>query len=258
MADKLSTKGEVEIKQRLERRRKKPLTPVQWDFIKDQGVLDNYKASPLEEEWERWEEFVRGADATVAKLQTFYERRREEEDEAYSRPDNTASRAREELARPIVETRGSKRTEARTEALAAYNRADDTVPQWVYVLQVELWVPAEEMKAEYLELQEVLTEEKARKANPRTLEVARFVWDQQGSVGKQKLSYPELMRRWNESRPDDEKFRRPRSFRNVYIRGKEATLPRYGVSDELLQAEVRDGYGRHLFDSWASDVRATL
>jgi len=279
--NKLSTREELEIKQKFEGWRKEPLTPAQWDFIKDQGVWVDYETSPLEEEQARWEEFVRGAEEAVAKLQTFYERRREEEDEAYSRPDSSASRNRDELTRLVVETRGSERTLARTEALLAYNRlqagtdavpnrpamydtlfprggTDGTVAQWVYVLQVELWVPAEEVKAEYLELQQILTDEKARKADPRTLEVARFVWEQQRNAGEKKLSYSDLMERWNESRPDDQKFSRPRSFRTAFIRGKQATLPRYERSASLLEEGVKQGYSKHLFDSWASDVHATF
>jgi hypothetical protein len=211
-----------------------------------------------------------------------YERRREEEDEAYTRPDSSLSRDRVESPGPVLETRGSERTVARTEALLVYNRlraGSDAVPdrpamyatlfprggtdgthaQWVYVLQVELWVPAEEVKSEYLQLQQTLTEEKARKADPRTLEVARFVWEQQRRAGDQKLSYPDLMKRWNESRrDDDQKFNHWRSFRNAFSRGEEATLPRYESSADLLREGVQEGYGKQLFDSWASDVRATF
>jgi len=279
--DKLTTSKESEIKADLERELKYPLTSTQWDFIKAQGVLEIYDTSPLEKEGERWAEFVRGAEAALKQLQMFYERRREEEDEGYSRPDISLSRDREQPTGPLVEPRGSERTVARTEALLAYNRlqagtdavpnrpamyatlfprggTDHTVAQWVYVLQVELWVPAEEVKAEYLELQQTLTEEKARKADPRSLEVARFVWEQRRRAGEEKLSYPDLTKGWNESRPDDQKYSNWRSFRTAFTRGKEATLPRYKGSIDLLHEEVNKGYGKDLFGSWASDVRATF
>ena len=107
-------------------------------------------------------------------------------------------------------------------------------------------------------MQQTLTEEKARKADPRSLEVARFVWEQRRRAGEEKLSYPDLTKGWNESRPDDQKYSNWRSFRTAFTRGKEATLPRYKGSIDLLHEEVNKGYGKDLFGSWASDVRATF
>lgn len=278
--DKLSTSEELEIKTKLEKALKGRLTPTQWDFLKDQGMLEVYVTSPLSEEQEQWEEFKRGAKAALEQLQTWYEGLRKEEDEAYSRPDSSLLQDQEQPLGLIRETRGSERTAARTEALGAYNRlhaqngakpnrpamyaalfprggTDGTIAQWVYVLLVELWVPAEEVKADYLDLQQTLTEERARKADPRTLEVARFVWEEQKRAGGKNLSYPDLMNRWNKSRPDS-KFNSWRSFRTAFIRGKEATLPRYEGSADLLHKEAKEGYGKHLFDDWASGVRATF
>ena len=278
---KLSTSEETDIRERLEGALKTSVSPTQWDYLKTQGVLENYVGSPMDDERERWEEFARDADAELQRLRDWYERLREEEDEGYSRPESSSLRDREQYSGLVGETRGSERTAARMEALRAYDRLqsgtdavtkrlamydtllprgglDGTVAQWVYALQVELWVPAEDVKETYLDLQRALTEERARKADPRTIEVARFVWEQKYNHEGEDLSYLDLMKRWNESRSDDGRFNNWRTFRNTYIRGKEATLPRYEGSADLLQQEARKGYGKHLFETWASDVSGTF
>jgi hypothetical protein len=276
---KLSTFEELELRERLGKSLDRNVSDTQWDFVKAQGVVENYVISPLAEEREKWEEFTRDVNEELERLQRWYEGLRKEEDEDYQGSDSPLLQDQERSSGHVRKARGSERTAARTEALRAYDRLqagtdtvpdrpamyaalfpwgglDSTVAQWVYALQVELWVPVEEVKADYLAVQQALTEESTRKASPRTLEVARFVWEQRRRVGGKDLSYLDLMERWNKSRSDGGKFSDWRAFYTAFVRGKEAALPRYERSAGLLQQGVREGYGKDLFGTWASEVRA--
>ncbi|MDQ3360978.1 MAG: hypothetical protein M3534_04800 [Actinomycetota bacterium] len=133
---------------------------------------------------------------------------------------------------------------------------DRTFTDGTSITRDTVFVPVEEVKADYLAVQQALTEESTRKASPRTLEVARFVWEQRRRVGGKDLSYLDLMERWNKSRSDGGKFSDWRAFYTAFVRGKEAALPRYERSAGLLQQGVREGYGKDLFGTWASEVRA--
>jgi hypothetical protein len=186
---------------------------------------------------------------------------------------------REDLATPL-----GSRTRARAETLrmrdeihserpVPYNRTplsravlprggtDGTAAQWVALIAIELWTPAEELKASYQSLQESLTEEKRPpKTEERAYEVARFVM----SVRRHRPRYPwrSLLEHWNLGREKEEdRFTgkaAEQTFRKVYDRGMRAALPRYEKSEKHLRAFLERGPITDLFDGWAKGIRKTF
>jgi hypothetical protein len=171
---------------------------------------------------------------------------------------------------------GDDRTFARYQALASLNQlrtggrssgrptihgtllsrggADGTLGQWVYIVAVELWVPAEEVMRNYQSMQRtMLADPKPQKTSTRAFEVAAFVW-QNELVHGTRPSWPVLCERWN-NWPLTVPFNSWRSFRTSFIRGAEATPPRYVATNEQIADLVRSHSHQEAFDVWASKVR---
>ena len=78
---------------------------------------------------------------------------------------------------------------------------DGTLPQWVIELEIEAWVPADDVRSIYQHAQRVyaqsglLVEQGPPKTQPRTYNVARFVWEEELRCGK-RASWPVLLERW--------------------------------------------------------------
>jgi hypothetical protein len=116
---------------------------------------------------------------------------------------------------------------------------DETLPQWVIELKIEAWVPADDVRSIYQHVQrDLLAEKGCPKTQPRTYKVAQFVWEQRLRHGK-RLTFPTLLERWRERYPDDEGFEDSRAFRRCFIRGAEATPPRYVHSNDYIANEAR-------------------
>ena len=132
--------------------------------------------------------------------------------------------------------------------------ADGTLGQWVYIVAVELWASAEEVMRSYRNIQRtLLADPKQQKTSTRAFEVAAFVW-QNELVDGTRPSWPVLCERWN-NRPLTVPFENWRSFRRSFIRGAEATPPRYGATNEQIADLVRSRSQQGAFDEWASKVR---
>ena len=117
---------------------------------------------------------------------------------------------------------------------------DNRLPRWVIELEVEAWVPADDVRNIYQHVQrDVLTEEACPKTQPRTFRVAQFVWEEKLRSGTS-LRWPDLLERWNELNPDDQGFADWRAFRTCFKRGEKATRPQYKDSyDDIASAARR-------------------
>jgi hypothetical protein len=135
---------------------------------------------------------------------------------------------------------------------------DGTVPQWVYIIAAELWMPAEEVARAFRSMQRTLMVETDQpRTQSRAFEVARFVCAMEAAYGK-RPSWPQMCKRWNEY-PLTRPFEDWRDFRTYFVRGAKATLPRYKATDEEITEQVRSATARGeavAFDSWVSQVRA--
>jgi hypothetical protein len=127
---------------------------------------------------------------------------------------------------------------------------DGTLPQWVIVMGVEAWVPADDVKETYEKLRQTfLAEQSQPKTQARTFQVAAFVWDQKQAHGT-RPPWPVLCERWN-NWPLTEPFEDWRAFRMCFLRGKKATRPRYVASEEQLTELVRTRHHEGNLERWA-------
>jgi hypothetical protein len=99
------------------------------------------------------------------------------------------------------------------------------LPHHAITLTITPWVSAKSVELLYRHLQRQHFAEKGRKKKPRTLEVARFCWEQYRLEGE-RPPWRVLCQRWNEAYPD-ERFDDWHNFREYAVRGESATLPRY-------------------------------
>jgi hypothetical protein len=119
---------------------------------------------------------------------------------------------------------------------------------------VEVWVPAEEVKESYRSMQRnLLAEQTPPKTQPRTFEVAAFVWHQDRVHGR-RLPWPQLWERWN-NWPLTKPFDSWRDFQKTFTRGEKATPPRYHASYEQMTKLVEAGAHEGSFDLWVSSFR---
>ena len=282
-----------EIKTRLERALHTTITPAEWIHLwihfEELELVHDYSRGSLS-----WQDFRDLADRELSRIRTFFEnKRREEAGELEETPrDNGADRQPEPA--PVVL---DEPTSARSLALGALNRlrsggsappratiastvlpcggVDGTVPQWVWVMAAELWVPAEEIAKAFRAAQRTRMVEidKRRTHQPRTqaraFHVARFVWEMEAAFGE-RPSWPELCKSWNDRRksweddrrnddPMARRFENWRDFRTYFLRGEKATRPRYKATDEEITEQVREASKRSgpvAFDSWIRDVLA--
>ena len=135
---------------------------------------------------------------------------------------------------------------------------DGTVPQWVYVIAAELWMPAEEVARAFRTRQRsLMVEADQPRTKSRAFEVARFVWEAEAAYGE-RPPWPELCKLWNDY-PMTTPFDSWRGFRTTFKRGEKAALPRYKATDEQITEQVREASNRGravAFDLWASQVLA--
>jgi hypothetical protein len=110
---------------------------------------------------------------------------------------------------------------------AAGGRKDGTLHRWVVSLDVEVWVSAEEVARVYRNLQQQFISEQGGRTEEGTYEVARFVWRELRKNHGSRLTWPVLLERWKQEHPDDHRFKTYNNFRQFYMRGERATVPRY-------------------------------
>jgi hypothetical protein len=135
---------------------------------------------------------------------------------------------------------------------------DGTIPQWVYVIAAELWVPAEEVAESFRAMQRTLMADPNQpRTQARAFNVARFVWEVEAAYGK-RPSWPELCKIWNDF-PMTSPFEDWRDFRTYFKRAERAALPRYKATPEEITEQVRVASNRGkavAFDLWVSQVLA--
>ena len=131
---------------------------------------------------------------------------------------------------------------------------DGTLAQWVYIVAVELCVPAEEVMRNYRNMQRtMLSDPNPPKTQTRAFEVAQFVWEDELLYGE-RPPWKTMWKRWN-NWPLTEPFKNWRDFYRYFYRGTEATPPRYVATNGQVTDLVRSRSHQGVFDIWASKVR---
>jgi hypothetical protein len=260
----------TEIKAGLERALHTRIGLAEWRELQRQEVVAMLEEASLDTAEENWREFVSTARDRLQSLRKFKEEDALEQRGELKPVSELGAKAEETASLPYVPAHLSDRTSARGEALSALTRlhmgddavqevmesgrarisstifprggVDGTLPQWVIVMGVEAWVPADDVKETYSRLRQTfLAEQTQPKTQARTFQVAAFVWDQEQAHGK-RPPWPVLCERWN-NWPLTEPFEDWRAFRMCFLRGEQATPPRYVASNEQLTELVRS---RHL------------
>ncbi len=231
------------------------ISEAEWRQIRRLGLVDDPAMS--------WQEFRDIASEHLKGLRNFFEEEnRERAGEMLSKVVVNEVREQPDDSPHVHVNHGvlSPRTAARARALnaldqlhlgpKAWGRAsrtitsrveptggeDKTQPRWVIRLQIEAWVPAEEVKQIYQDRQrELVADQVSPKVQPQTYEVVRFVWGQMLVHGK-RPSWPKLCDWWNQRNPKEVHFKNWRALRTCFLRGEKATTPRYVDSaDDIIR-----------------------
>jgi hypothetical protein len=224
-----------------------------------------------------WPEFRRGVEDNLSALRRFRDDDRREEAGDLDEPPRETGVDHQPENMPVDL---DDRTFARSSALGALNHLrsggsaapraaihgtllprggiDGTIPQWVYIVAAELWVPAEEVARSFRAMQRTLMADPNQpRTQARAFNVARFVWEVEAAHGE-RPSWPELCKLWNDF-PMTTPFEDWRDFHKNFVRGEKATLPRYKATDEEITEQVREATIRGeavALDRWVSQVRA--
>ena len=83
------------------------------------------------------------------------------------------------------------------------------------------WLPPEEVLRAYALMRRRMFEGRIRVPDPKTLEAARFVWEQERLNGYERPGWAELFERWNAKYPGAV-FKSYNNFRTVCMRGIKA------------------------------------
>jgi hypothetical protein len=272
---------EAQIKTRLERALHREITWAEWRNLQKRGLVDEYVRNPLKyTDEENWREFRDSASRELDFSRSY-------------REDDIREQAGEleidfeggwEQASPVSNSPVtlSDRTSARSSALSALDRLragdirtrrarihstiyprggiDGTIPQWVVVMAVEAWLPAEEVKESYRRLQHAfLAEQRPPKTTERAFQVAKFVWEQEQFYGT-RPSWKVLTKRWNDlpwaaSFEWAKPFKNWQAFRMSFERGKKATRPQYVASEDQMTELVRSGRTEEALEAWMAPLR---
>jgi hypothetical protein len=262
--------NESAIKRRLERELGTRITWAEWVDLKEQHFIRDYQMGI-----DTWPALCGGVEEALNRLRRHIERTHREqageldvetEPEREEEPPNKIppapatlsdrARARDQALSSLNLLRSGGRSAGKAAihgALFPRGGVDGTLAQWVYVVAVELWVPAEEVANSIRRMQmTMLAESSPPKTSERAFEVAAFVWDNWRVEGK-RPPWPVLCERWN-NWPLTEPFKKWQSFQKAYSRGAKATQPRYVASNEQITSQVRSG-GQSILDVWAAKIR---
>ena len=88
-------------------------------------------------------------------------------------------------------------------------------------------MPAEEVARVYRNLQRQFIGEQSSRTEDGTYEVTRFVWRELRRNDGSRLTWPALLKRWRQEHPDDHRFKTYNNFRQFFVGGEKATVPRY-------------------------------
>jgi hypothetical protein len=256
------TLNRLELKEKLEKTLHTRISGAEWLALREGDAFSEHQRGDL-----AWPDLRDIAEEELRRLRRFLQNVGREgagelrADEAESSP--VGDQEGEEISSPFDEGILSKRTVAHARALNALDqlrrgpkawdsvtryitsrvepigRGDGTLPQWVIQLEIEAWVPEEDVLRIYQDVRrKLLADHAPPKVQPRTYEVARFVWQQELVYGK-RPSWPELCDRWNQRNPEQEHFKDWRAFHTCFQRGEKATPPRYVNGDDHIIGEAR-------------------
>jgi hypothetical protein len=272
--------SEAELKAKLERAIG-GVSTAEWQNLRRRDIVGEYFRNPLQyPEDENWREFREDAKRELAFSRSFREDHfREQVGDLQS---DLAGAEVDAAPIPGAPVTLSERTSARSGALSAFNRlhageipasrarvsstifprggVDGTFPQWVIVMAVEAWLPAEEVKEVYSQIQRsMLAEKSPPKTTERSFHVAKFVWEQELIYGA-RPPWQVLKERWNalpwaHSFGWAKPFNTWQAFRMSFERGKKATPPQYTASEEQLTDLVRSRGHAGVLDAWAAKLR---
>lgn len=265
----------LEVKARLERALHREIAWPEWRHLQRTDVVGEYLRNPLEcTEEENWREFRDSAKRQLDFLRSFRDDEAREQagdirgdyeygggyqaDSPADPEDRVSARLGAIGALNMLHSDDSAPSRsAMSSTLLPRGGVDGTLPQWVYVTAVEMWMPAEKVMEAYRWMQQtMMVEPDPPKTQPRAFNVARFVWEQERQYGE-RPPWPVMCERWN-NYPLTRPFKSWRDFRTYFFRGAKATPPRYIATDEQLTDVVRReaGNGARVFHSWAGQVLA--
>ena len=264
----------LEIKAKLERALHTRITLAEWRHLERAKVVSEF-------EQDDWKNFRDLAEEHLGWIRRFYEDKKREEsgdledvalledavpeyDTVYPAEgmpadplDSFAARMFALGALNSLHARGAPPRSAMHSTLLPRGGVDGTLPQWLFVTAVEMWVPAREVAKEYRRIQQTLmADPNPPRTQARAFNVARFVWEQEKLHGK-RPPWPTMCERWNDF-PLTKPFENWRNFRTYFERGARATPPRYMASNEQLTKLVRTEGQSHarVFRSWTEKVLA--
>jgi hypothetical protein len=248
-----------ELRAKLERSLRTDITESEWLYLVQGGAWEDYAEVS-------WSEFLDLVGDQLKRLRRFLGNvRRESAGEMPTSNGKSVSRPVETLESTIGEGTISDRTTARARALAALDQlrrgpkawggmsprtiephiepvayTDGRPPRWVIRLQIEAWVPAEDVKRAYEEQQrKVLANAAPQKTQSCAYDVARFVWGQVLAHGE-RPTWNKLREWWNQRHPEEMRFDDYRTFRTYYLRGEGATPPKHVHTDEEIVSMARE------------------
>jgi hypothetical protein len=96
-------------------------------------------------------------------------------------------------------------------------------PQWRIRFTAPPWLPEKEVSRAYRMMQKQLLPGRNELREPKVLEVARFVWEQERLNGYHTPSWPHLYETWNKEHPEAQ-FKSFNNFRTYCMRGVEAVI----------------------------------
>jgi hypothetical protein len=262
--------SEAEVRAALEKALRGRITWAEWQHLKATELVAEYLRDSLP-----WQEFRDFAAKELRQVRRFYQNQQREESGDISAEEMEVEEIEVAPDQRPDTPKLSDRTFARSQALGALNRLrtggrsagmsalhgalmprgglDGTLAQWVYLLAVELWVPAEEVANHYRSIQKTMSaESNPPKTSERAFQVAAFVRDNITADGT-RAPWPDLCERWNQW-PLTEPFDDWRHFHKTFLRGAKATPPRYVASNGQIANQVRSG-GQEILDVWAEKVR---
>jgi hypothetical protein len=253
----------------------------EWRNLEKRGLVDEYVRDPLTyTDEENWREFRDSAGRELDFLRSY--RDDEIREQAGELEVDFEGGGEQAAPDPSIPVPLSERTSARSSALSALDRLragdirtrrarihsslfprggiDRTIPQWVILMAVEAWIPADEVKEAYRSLQHpLLAEQRPPKTTERAFQVAKFVWEQRQFYGT-RPSWKVLTKRWNDlpwsaSFEWAKPFKNWQAFRMSFERGKRATPPQYVASDDQMIELIRSSRPEEALEAWMASLR---
>jgi len=267
MRRKVSTLNRSKLWARLEKRLRRPITWAERRHLERIELVKQFESESLgDDPEENWQEFARSASEHLHWVRCYLEDTTREQSGNVQEEDEIEDTVQDEPAHDQINVSGAlgKRTWARALALSALNQlhargrdvvdplgptvvssrvkpswqGEGTLPQWTIELNIEAWIPAEDVKNIYRHVQQQYLAARPPKTQERAFNVARFVWMEEKRTGE-RPPWPVLLERWKQTHPYDKGFENSSDIRRYFVRGAASTRPRYVQSNEYIISEMR-------------------